>query len=47
MISILGIVLIFICIPLIIKNIYIPILRAIIIVVGAIVGMAYSGVNGS
>ncbi|GAB5616250.1 hypothetical protein JCM31739_10750 [Faecalimonas canis] len=46
-ISILGIVLIFICIPLIIKNIYIPILRAIIIVVGAIAGMAYSGVNGS
>ena len=46
-ISILGIVLVIICIPLIIYTIYIPILRAVIPVVGVMLGMAYSGVNGS
>lgn len=46
-ISILGIVLVIICIPLIIYTIYIPILRAVITVVGVMLGMAYSGVNGS
>ncbi|WP_461868085.1 hypothetical protein [Faecalimonas sp.] len=47
MISILGVILVIICIPLIIHYIYIPILRAIIVVLGLTVGIAYSGVNGS